>query len=117
MSVSSLNLIVIRSKDLEKAARFYSALGLLFSTEQHGNGPIHLSAKLEDLVFELYLATGEVLNSEIRLGFHVDSVSEARDRIVAIGGTVVKDIHASEWGTRLVVADFDGHRIELLQTN
>jgi len=38
-----LNLIVLRSADLDRAAQFYSRLGIVFSRERHGSGPEHLA--------------------------------------------------------------------------
>ena len=36
---TKLNLVVIRAAELERSQRFYEALGLRFSHEQHGRGP------------------------------------------------------------------------------
>lgn len=38
-----LNLVVIRSVDLDRAEKFYNALGLLFERHSHGIGPEHLA--------------------------------------------------------------------------
>ncbi len=48
------NLVVIRSSDLERAEKFYSALGLTFTRHSHGNGPIHLASEQAGQVFEIY---------------------------------------------------------------
>ena len=41
----SLNLVVIRSTDFERAASFYAVLGLTFVKHRHGTGPEHSPAK------------------------------------------------------------------------
>jgi len=49
-----LNLVVIRSADIERAAAFYKELGLVMIKQQHGNGPEHYSAQLGITIFEIY---------------------------------------------------------------
>ena len=71
------NLIVLRSPDIHRAARFYRALGLLLTLERHGNGPEHYSSSVNGFVLELYpLAESQTPTSEARIGFNVDSVDE-----------------------------------------
>lgn len=43
----SLSLLVLRAADVERTRGFYEALGLVFTREQHGSGPVH-SAVLVD---------------------------------------------------------------------
>lgn len=49
-----LNLVVIRSADLDRSESFYRTLGLTFTRHRHGAGPEHLSCELGPLVFEVY---------------------------------------------------------------
>jgi hypothetical protein len=51
-----LNLVVIRSADLERAAHFYAALGTRLTRERHGSGPGHLAGQVGPVVFEVYPA-------------------------------------------------------------
>ncbi|HEX2731005.1 MAG TPA: hypothetical protein VHM70_05345 [Polyangiaceae bacterium] len=37
----NLALLVLRCQDLERSRQFYAALGLVFTSEQHGSGPVH----------------------------------------------------------------------------
>ena len=54
-----ITLLVLRTPKLEDLKSFYSALGVQFKSERHGNGPDHDAATLEgDLVLELYPAQG-----------------------------------------------------------
>jgi hypothetical protein len=54
---ASVSLLVIRSSDVERTRAFYSQIGLAFRPEKHGNGPLHYSCEMADLVFEIYPAT------------------------------------------------------------
>src|SRR5262245_40093548 len=46
MSNVTLNLVVLRSTDMARAAEFYSRLGLQFRQHRHGSGPEHFAAEL-----------------------------------------------------------------------
>ncbi|MBL8021099.1 MAG: hypothetical protein JNM27_15620 [Leptospirales bacterium] len=49
--------LVFRCADIEESRTFYESLGLQFTREQHGSGPIHYSAMIGNgLVLELYPA-------------------------------------------------------------
>jgi catechol 2,3-dioxygenase-like lactoylglutathione lyase family enzyme len=45
MAEAALNLVVIRSADLNRAARFYAALGIHLSRKRHGSGPEHMAGR------------------------------------------------------------------------
>jgi Predicted enzyme related to lactoylglutathione lyase len=114
----ALNLVVLRSFDIERAVAFYSKLGLHFTKHRHGNGPEHYSAELAHTVFELYPHSGDGPSSlGTRIGFSVSSVDEAIQTLTDYPAAVISLPKDSEWGRRAVVADPDGHRIELLQKN
>lgn len=114
MSDTTLNLVVIRSADLDRAGQFYQLLGLGFAMHRHGNGPKHLSSEGGGVVFEIYpqSAAGDS-TSGTRIGFSVSSV----DRVLSLLGSeaVLSSPQDSPWGRRAVIADPDGHRIELTQ--
>jgi predicted enzyme related to lactoylglutathione lyase len=112
----ALNLVVLRSSDIDRAMAFYSKLGLEFTKHRHGNGPEHYSAKLAGAVFELYPQSGDGPSSlGTRIGFAVLSVDEAIKALGDYPATVISHPKNSEWGRRAIVSDPDGHRIELLQ--
>src|SRR6266576_3786236 len=78
MSNITLNLVVLRSPDIARAAAFYSRLGLQFSQHRHGSGPEHFAAELPGGVFELYpLSADGASTLGIRIGFRVPSVDAA----------------------------------------
>lgn len=114
----ALNLVVLRSSDIERAMMFYSKLGLEFKKHRHGTGPQHFSAELDGAIFELYPQTANGPSSlGTRIGFSVTSVDEAIQALADYPSAVISPPKDSEWGRRAVVADPDGHRIELLQRN
>jgi predicted enzyme related to lactoylglutathione lyase len=116
MSSVALNLVVLRSSDLARAAEFYTRLGLQFTRHQHGSGPEHFAAELGSSVFELYpLNPGAPSTSGTRIGFNVPSLDAVIEALEAYPGSVVSAPKDSPWGRRAVIADPDGHRVELLQ--
>ena len=121
MTFVTLNLIVIRSSDIDRSAVFYEALGFEFIWHQHGEGLEHYAAEVAcgdapPLVFEIYPATdlGDRKDA-VRLGFCVDDVDASLAALVAAGGAVISRARESEWGRRAVLSDPDGHRVELTQ--
>jgi predicted enzyme related to lactoylglutathione lyase len=112
----TLNLVVLRSVDLERAASFYGALGIEFSRERHRSGPEHLACQLGAVVLEIYPRDGTTEDSPARIGFEVVSVADALAAVRSTGGVVIAPPKESPWGLRAVVADPDGHRVELLES-
>jgi lactoylglutathione lyase len=117
MNAISLNLVVLRVPDIERAAVFYSVLGLEFTKHAHGKGPEHYAAELGGVIFELYPLTsdGESMKS-VRLGFRVEQASDLIVRLEAGGGTIITPLRESPWGRRGVVDDPFGHRIEIVES-
>jgi hypothetical protein len=111
-----LNLAVLKSTDMACAISFYNRLGLQFSQHCHGSGPEHFSAEVAGSVFEIYPATPTGPSTlGTRIGFRVASVDAALAALGDYPGAVLSPAKDSEWGRRAVVADPDGHRVELLQ--
>jgi catechol 2,3-dioxygenase-like lactoylglutathione lyase family enzyme len=108
----ALSLLVIRSPDLDRCRRFYEALGLTFTEDQHGSGPRHLAAVLAGgTVLEIYPSSdtglvGRGTVADIRLGFIVDDLPTALAAVRA--PPQPSDVQA-------VVTDPDGRRVELTQ--
>jgi predicted enzyme related to lactoylglutathione lyase len=117
MADARLNLVVLRSPDVERARRFYEQLGLTFTQHRHGNGPEHYASEGGSVVFEIYPADDAArATAHARLGFQVPSVDEAIAHLRAEGTEVVSAPKESPWGRRAVVADPDGHRVELIES-
>ncbi|WP_017623506.1 VOC family protein [Nocardiopsis chromatogenes] len=67
-----LSLLVLYTDRLEECRAFYSALGLSFAKEKHGDGPEHHAAVLADgTVVELYPVLSAP-TGPVRLGLEVD---------------------------------------------
>ena len=117
MSEITLNLVVLRSADMVRAVAFYNRLGIGFEQHRHGAGPEHFSAELDGHgVFEIYPATPNGPSTlGTRIGFRVASVDAALVALSDLPGAILSSAKDSEWGRRAVVADPDGHRVELLE--
>ncbi len=111
----SLNLIVLRVSDIEHSRSFYQLLGLQLWKHAHGSGPEHYVSQLNDTTLELYPATPDhPVSSSTRIGFSVSDVDGLVAKVLTVAGAkVVVAPKLSEWGRRAVVADPDGHRVEL----
>jgi lactoylglutathione lyase len=115
MADAILNLVVIRSADLERAAHFYGTLGIRLEREQHGSGPNHLAGRAGPVVLEIYPREETGDTRGIRLGFRVESLTATLAAVQEAGGVVTSPPRNSPWGLRAVVADPDGHRVELIE--
>jgi len=116
MSKIALNLVVLRSTDLPHAVAFYAQLGLEFTCHRHGSGPEHYAADLEGSVFELYPVSTEGASTlGTRIGFRVPSLDAALAALREYPGVILSPPKESPWGRRAVVADPDGHRVELIE--
>ncbi len=116
MTETQLNLIVIRSIDVEKSVEFYRLLGLNFIEHRHGSGLEHYASQLGQLTFEIYPHTAPVEASVMtRLGFQVLDLEATIIQLQQEDIAIVQQPTASEWGLRAIVADPDGNKIELTQ--
>lgn len=111
----SVNLIVLRSTDIESGRRFYEAIGLEFAEEQHGTGPVHFAAIMNGIVFEIYPGDASSEQNQVRLGFKVTDIENTLRSIRDVGSKVLTEPKPSPWGLRAVVEDPDGRKIELTE--
>jgi predicted enzyme related to lactoylglutathione lyase len=108
-----LNLLVLKTQQLDKLKGFYSSLGIQFVPERHGDGPQHHAGRVGELVLELYpLPEGGLADATTRLGFVVPNVDAALHSLESAGGTVATKPRRTEWGYRAVVRDPDGRAVE-----
>jgi len=112
-----LNLIVIRSRDIDLLAEFYSLLGCDFEKHSHSKGPEHYAHESDGAVFELYpMKEGGPSTLGVRIGFQVESVDDTVKSMVDSGkGKLLSAANDSPWRHRAVIDDPEGHRIELVQ--
>ena len=114
MESISLQLLVIKSHDVQMTLRFYQLLGFAFAEERHGNGPLHYSAPLGDGIIEIYpLDDGKSVGSGLRLGFAVPDPDAVVEDAAKSGGSVIKKGRETPWGYAAVVSDPDGRTVEL----
>lgn len=117
MTNISLNLIVIRSVDLDRSVSFYQQLGLTFFKHRHGTGLEHFASTLNGVTFEIYPQTPKAGTTVgTRLGFQVMDLESLMTRLSQINTQILMQPTDSEWGRRAIIIDPDGHRIELTQS-
>lgn len=112
--LTSLSLLVIRSRDLERSRSFYGCLGLEFVREQHHRGPPHYAACLPGgLVFEIYPHTPGHPVGGIRVGLRVADPAAAVARLRSAG--LLSGPPACREGemSATILDDPDGNTVEL----
>lgn len=107
-----INLVVIRSQDIEASKTFYEQIGLTFQRHKHGNGAEHYASESSSFVFEIYPDDG-TSSSGARIGFSVPDVDSIIETLRATGIEIVVEPKDSPWGRRAVVRDPDEHSVEL----
>jgi predicted enzyme related to lactoylglutathione lyase len=110
----SLNLLVLKTRQLEPMRAFYERLGIAFAREQHGDGPVHYAGRAGGVVLEIYPASDNG-DTGTRLGFSVAALQRVVDSLAASGARVQTPPQASAWGLRAVVRDPDGRAVELYE--
>jgi lactoylglutathione lyase len=110
--VGKLNLVVLRSADIEAARSFYECFDMGFQRHRHGQGPEHYAAEHDDIVFEIYPAAGQAEPDSAGLGFVVADLRATTARLCDAGYTP-GEISTNAWGTTFVVRDSDGRRVEV----
>ena len=116
MTNISLNLIVLRAANMERALQFYGWLGLDFTQHRHGSGPEHYACELGSVVFEIYPHVDETQSTRAtRIGFQVNQLDALIAKLQENDVPIISSPKESPWGRRTVVDDPDGHRVELLQ--
>jgi predicted enzyme related to lactoylglutathione lyase len=98
---------------------FYSALGIEFRSEKHGDGPHHHSAEVNGTVIEVYPSASTATiergsTADVRLGFEVDDLSATLAALIAHGGSIVSDAKPRDGRQVAVVADPEGRRVEIV---
>ena len=97
-----VNFVIIRGEDLEALHKFYTNLGIDFKEEKHGNGPIHFSAELGDIVLELYRGKP---TKQIVVGINVDNFEIFVDKAKLHGATIeMRDGYA-------ILSDIAGNKL------
>lgn len=112
-----LNLLVIRTPQPKKLAEFYSLFQLKFEYHRHGKGVWHYSAKIGNIVFEIYplLKSQTVADDSLRLGFEINVLDNLIEKLRKEDIEIVSEPKQTEWGYMAIVKDLDGRKIELVE--
>ena len=105
----SINLIVLRCKDIRISRKFYEKLGFKFTLEKHGSGPEHYASESKGLVLELFPAEKKVKDT-IRLGFSFKNLEKLK-----LTEAEIINIFNRDGMKCLLIMDPDGRRIECTQ--
>lgn len=107
-----LNLLVIRTSDMPRLVKFYELIGLEFDYHRHGQGIFHYSAKIGDVVFEIYpLLKGQPeADTSTRLGFKILDFDE---KMRLLSDFIVSEPMETAFGTMAVLKDCDGRKVEI----
>lgn len=113
-----VKLIVIRTKEPQKLADFYSLLGLTFDYHKHGTSPYHYSAIIDGTVFEIYPLTKNQTKADkhLRLGFELDNFEEIIE-LLRNQGLLLSEPIQTDFGILALATDPDERKIELYKTN
>jgi catechol 2,3-dioxygenase-like lactoylglutathione lyase family enzyme len=111
VNVRTLNLLVLRSPNMDAARLFYETFGMRFERHAHGAGPEHYASEDARGVLEIYPAAAA---DTVGLGFACDDLEAARVALADAGHQpgLIKD---NPWGRTFVVRDPDGRRVEVKQ--
>ena len=116
-TVPSLKLLVLKNRQVDKLLAFYQSLGIAFSQEQHGKGPVHHAGQVGGTVLEIYPLPDDActVDQSTRLGFAVGNLEHVVENLRASGTPVTSPPQKTAWGYRAVVQDTDGRAVELYQ--
>src|SRR6478672_7423900 len=102
-----IDLIVIKTNQPDVVANFYSLLGIVFDYHNHGNGPFHYAAKVNETVFEIYPLPKNIdkPDNTLRLGLTVTGLDDIIEDLKINGVRIVQPLASTEWGYQAVVED------------
>ena len=110
----SLNLLVLRCRDVEASRTFYELFGIRFKKHAHGSGPEHYAHEDERGVLELYPSTMAQGSDMTGLGFACGDLEGLRESMTA-KAFAPSPIRENPWGRSFVVRDPDDRRVEVTQ--
>lgn len=114
--MTQLTLVVLYCRNVESSHRFYRALGIPFTWEQHTEGgAIHWSATWRNVVLELYPTSPQrEATRGLRLGFSVQSVTTVADHPEVARRLRGRPIYRP-YGLVIMANDPDDNTVELIQ--
>ncbi|MBT31958.1 MAG: glyoxalase/bleomycin resistance/extradiol dioxygenase family protein [Thalassobius sp.] len=121
-----LNLLVIKTESPEMLKKQYECFGISFDYHQHGKGPFHYAAEIDDLVFEIYPLPKSIIRAEnfntsnnlldqTRLGFTVKNLDILIKQLETTNWEIISTAKEMPWGKVAIVADLDARKVELTE--
>jgi hypothetical protein len=113
LSHPRMNLLVIRTMDIDTSRAFYELLGLSLRQERHAGGPLHLSCELDGTLLELYPT--KTKHPGMRFGLHLSRLLPRLERLregrllSEPPSEIVREGASSAW----LIKDPDGNTLEL----
>jgi catechol 2,3-dioxygenase-like lactoylglutathione lyase family enzyme len=112
----TVNLLVLRCKDIELTRRFYEQLGLVFAQEKHGSGPKHYASESDGFVLELYPAAEGQPPDNVRIGFSIPLLADlSGDLRHNSDVSILKQPYATADRLVMLLQDPDGRKVEVSQ--
>src|SRR5262245_23679301 len=112
----TVNLLVLRCKDIEVTWRFYERLGLAFVEEKHGTGSQHYASKSDGFVLELYPAAEGQAPDNVRIGFSTPFLADlSGDLRYCSDVNILKQPYATADRLMMLLQDPDGRKVEVSQ--
>ena len=107
-----LNLLVIRTNEMQRLVDFYTLLGLKFEYHKHEQGIYHFSATIGETVFEIYplLKSQKEVDISMRLGFKIENFE---DKIALLNEFIVSKPQQTAYGICAILKDIDGRKVEV----
>ena len=120
MAIKSVDALVLHAADLERSKLFYETLGLSLAREQHGEGPVHFTCKIDGLHFGIYegqtgTAVERPAGGATMFGFQVDDLQSVATALTGGRFEIHTQLQDVPWGRRLIARDPDGRLVELNQ--
>jgi lactoylglutathione lyase len=112
----TVNLLVLRCKDVEVTRGFYEQLGLTFVEEKHGAGPQHYASERGGFVLELYPAAEGQTPDNVRIGFSTPSLADLSGNLRhGLDVNILKQPYTVADRLVMLLQDPDGRKVEVSQ--
>ncbi|BCH68466.1 hypothetical protein RvVAT039_pl12990 (plasmid) [Agrobacterium vitis] len=110
-----LSFITWYSADARSLASFYEKLGIIFTEEQHGAGPIHFALQGESFAIELYPAKDGLAPSgaDTLIGFKIADADEVSSIAETRELDIIEQVKTTAMGRRIILRDPDGRQVFL----
>jgi predicted enzyme related to lactoylglutathione lyase len=110
---AAVNMVHIHVADLDRAERFYTAIGVRFRRATYCT-PNFLVSEGEGVQFEVHVRSEREGTEGLKLGFLIDDIDAILDSLPGLGGTIVGLAIADGPPMRsALLLDPDGHTVKL----